>query len=181
VQGIYGPSECSFQHGSRILRDELKDGTFESRELFNRAELLIRKGDYSKATILLNEAIKIAPSNATYLSHLGLCIGMQGNLPAAESMCRKALQMEPFEPIHFVNLGRVLLEQGRRKEARLAFMRAYELDNTNAPAALELSRMGIRRKPVLPFLPRNNPLNVYLGKLRHRLVRLMNERKNKFA
>jgi len=174
-------AECSFYIGSRILRDELKTGTFESRELFNRAELLIRKGEYARATILLNEAIKIAPSNATYLSHLGLCIGMQGNLPVGEGMCRKAINMEPFEPIHFVNLGRVLLEQGRRKEAREAFTRAYALDNTNAPAALELSRMGIRRRPVLPFLPRNHPLNVRLGKLRHRLLRMISERKNKLA
>lgn len=163
------------------MRDSLKDGTFESKDLFNRAEQLIKKGQYSKATVLLNEATKIAPSNAIYLSHLGLCIGMQGNLAAAESMCRRALSISPFEPILFVNLGRILLEQGRRKEARNAFKRAYEIDNTNAPAALELSRMGIRKRPVLPFLDRSHPLNIYLGKIRHRIIRFMSERKNRFA
>jgi hypothetical protein len=49
------------------------------------------------------------------------------------------------------------------------FTKAYRMDNTNAPAALELSRMGVRKKPVIPFLGRNHPLNKYLGKLRHRL------------
>jgi len=41
------------------------------------------------------------------------------------------------------------------------------VDNTSAPAALELSRMGVRKKPVISFLARNHPVNVYLGKLRH--------------
>jgi hypothetical protein len=73
------------------------------------------------------------------------------------------------EPMLYVNFGRVLLERGERMKARDQFMKAYRLDNTNAPAALELSRMGVRKKPVIPFLSRNNPLNVYFGKLRHRL------------
>jgi hypothetical protein len=31
--------------------------------------------------------------------------------------------------------------------------------------------MGWRRKPVLPFLHRNNPMNRWLGKLRHKWSR----------
>jgi len=89
-------------------------------------------------------------------------------------MCRRAIKLSPLVPILFVNLGRVLVESGRRKEARECFMRAYEIDNTNAPAALELSKMGIRRRPVLPFLSRNNPLNIYLGKLRCKIYEFRN-------
>ncbi|HMA76397.1 MAG TPA: hypothetical protein VKO43_03710, partial [Candidatus Krumholzibacteriaceae bacterium] len=69
-----------------------------------------------------------------------------------------------------VNLGRVLLEDNRKEEARRMFLKAYSMDRADAPAALELSSMGIRRKPVIPFLPRENPLNVFLGKLRHKIV-----------
>jgi hypothetical protein len=29
-----------------------------------------------------------------------------------------------------------------------------------------LKQMGVRKKPVIPFLGRNNPLNIFLGKLR---------------
>jgi Flp pilus assembly protein TadD len=102
---------------------------------------------------------------------LGYCIGMQGNLVAAEKMCRKAVMQGPMHPIVHVNLARVLLEQDRRKEAREELMVAYRLDNTNAPAALELSRMGVRRKQVIPFLSRNHPFNRYLGMLRHWILR----------
>lgn len=141
--------------------------TFESRDIFSKAKTSLKRGDYQHASALLHEALKISPENPEYLSHLGLCIGIQGNLIAGVQMCSKAIKMSPNIPILHVNLGRLLLEQGQRKEARESLMRAYKLDNTNAPAALELSRMGVRRKPVLPFLKRNHPLNIYCGKLRH--------------
>jgi Flp pilus assembly protein TadD len=141
--------------------------TFESRDLYAAAEASIKRGNYRRAAALLNDALKISPENPIYLSMLGFCVGTQGNLDAAESICRKAVKRAPQEPIVYVNLGRVLFEQGRRKEAREALMRAYKLDNTSAPAALELSRMGVRRKPMIPLIGRNHPLNVQLGKLRH--------------
>lgn len=145
--------------------------TFESREHFRSAEASFKRGNYRRAAALLNEALKISPDNPIYLSMLGYCVGIQGNLVAGEKMCRKAVAEAPMHPLVHVNLGRVLIEQGRRQEAREELMIAYRIDNTNAPAALELSRMGIRRKPVITFLARNHPLNCYLGKLRHWILR----------
>jgi Flp pilus assembly protein TadD len=145
---------------------EFTEGTFESRELFRKAEIFIQRADYKGATSLLNAALKIAPENPVYMSHLGLCIGMLGNRMLGEKLCRKAIMLSPTSPILFVNMGRILLEQGNRQEAREQFMHAYKLDNTSAPAALELSRMGVRRRPVIPFLKRGNSLNILLGKFR---------------
>lgn len=145
--------------------------TFESRECYRSAEASIKRGNYRRAAALLNDALKISPDNPVYLSMLGYCVGIQGNLVAAEKMCRKAVMQGSMYPIVHVNLGRVLLEQGRRQEAREELMLAYQLDNTNAPAALELSRMGVRRQQVIPFLGRNHPFNRYLGKFRHWILR----------
>jgi Tfp pilus assembly protein PilF len=96
---------------------------------------------------------------------------MMGDPLKGEKMCRAALNLagRDRDPMLYVNLGRVLLDRGDRMKAREYFMKAYRKDNTSAPAALELSRMGVRKKPVFPFLARNNPLNIYLGKLRHRI------------
>jgi len=143
--------------------------TFESRDLFRKAEIHFRRNKFARAAGLITEALKIAPGHPLYLSYLGVCVAMRGNIVEGEKMCLKAAGIRASDPIMYVNLGRVLLRQGRRKEAREHFMRAYGMDNTNAPAALELSRMGVRRRPVLRFLPRNHPLNVRLGKLRHRI------------
>jgi tetratricopeptide (TPR) repeat protein len=95
---------------------------------------------------------------------------MRGDLGEAQKFCSKAAKLSPQSPIILVNLGRVLLELGYRKEARDFFSRAYSLDNTSSPAALELSGMGVRRQPVLRFLSRSHPINQMFGKMRHRLL-----------
>jgi Flp pilus assembly protein TadD len=154
----------------RYLPSDLKNETFESQELFRRAEVNIQRRNFDKAKELLEEALKISPENPTYLSYQGLCIGMLGDLTEAQKLCQKAAKLSPVSPIILVNLGRILLAQGRRKEARDQFSRAYDIDNTSSAAALELSGMGVRRPPVIGFLPRNNPLNKHLGKMRHRVI-----------
>jgi Flp pilus assembly protein TadD len=154
----------------RVLPDDLKNETFESQELFRRAEACIVRGKFDKAEELLAEALRISSENPLYLSYFGLCVGMRGDLGEAQKLCSKAAKLSPHSPIVLVNLGRVMLEQGYRKEARDFFSRAYSLDNTNSPAALELSGMGVRRQPVLRHLGRSHPLNLMLGKMRHRIL-----------
>jgi Flp pilus assembly protein TadD len=155
--------------------------TFESRDLFRRAEIQINRGRYREASSLLTHALKISPDNPIYVSHLGYCIGMLGNIEGGEKMCRRAAQLAPAVPIVLVNLGKILVDTGRRQEARKLFAQAYRIDNTHSPAALELSRLGVRRQPVIPFLDRGNVLNKYLGKLRHRILDIWNARNRKLC
>ena len=145
--------------------------TFESREFYVKAEANIKRNNYGDALKLLEQALKISPENPVYLSTMGLCEAMMGDPEKGYKMCRLAMQYAGAQrdPMLYVNYGRVLLERGERMNARDQFMKAYKIDNTNAPAALELSRMGVRKKPMLTFLGRNHPVNVYLGKLRHQL------------
>jgi Flp pilus assembly protein TadD len=149
---------------------------YETRELFRRAEMQINRGRFREASSILTQALKLAPDNPIYISQLGFCVGMLGNLPDGEKMCRRAHKMAPTIPIVLVNLGRILVEKGLRQEARVLFAQAYQIDNTSSPAALELSRLGVRKPPVLPFLNRRHILNKYLGILRHRLLEIWNSR-----
>jgi Flp pilus assembly protein TadD len=158
------------EYRKEALLEDLKDETFESQELFRRAEACIVRGRFNRAEALLADALMISSTNPLYLSYYGLCVGMRGELPEAQRLCSKAAKLSPQSPIVLVNLGRILLAQGLRKEARDFFSRAYEIDNTNAPAALELSGMGVRRQPVLRRLPRSHPLNKMLGRMRHRIL-----------
>ncbi|MDD3641893.1 MAG: tetratricopeptide repeat protein [Candidatus Krumholzibacteria bacterium] len=145
--------------------------TFESRELYAKAEAHIRRNNYGKAVHLLREAMKIAPDNPRYASALGLCIAMQGEHAEGEKICRDAIASagQDLDPVLLVNLGRICLKRGDRHNAREYLLKAYQLDPTHPATALELSSMGVRRKPVLPFLGRNHPINVRLGKLRYQL------------
>jgi tetratricopeptide (TPR) repeat protein len=145
--------------------------TFESREFYIKAEANIKRSNYRDAMKLLEQALKISPEHPVYLSTMGLCESMSGDPVKGEEKCKLALQLAGRErdPMLYVNLGRVVLERGDRMKARDYFTKAYRMDNTNAPAALELSRMGVRKKPVITFLGRNHPLNRYFGKVRHQL------------
>jgi Flp pilus assembly protein TadD len=163
---------------SRLSTKTIKESmeTFESREFYNKAVANIRKNNYKEASSLIMQALKIAPDNQLYLSSMGLCTAMQGKPTAGRNMCQQAIEMAGLDkdPMLYVNLGRVLLAAGDRENARKNFTLAYKLDNTNAPAALELSRMGVRKKPVLSFLKRDHFLNIRLGKIRH----MINEWRN---
>jgi Flp pilus assembly protein TadD len=154
----------------------IESEAFEARDLFQRAEAQIKRGRFREASAFITQALKMYPDNPIYLSYLGYCIGALGNIDGGEKMCRRAMQMAPMIPVVLVNLGRILVEQGKRKEARVLFAQAYEIDNTSTPAALELSRLGVRRPPVFPFLKRNCLMNKYVGLLRHRFFELWNAR-----
>ena len=79
--------------------------------------------------------------------------------------CRQALSDEFFNPDPCWNLGRLLLRAGRRKEAHEVLVKGYSLQPGHQGILAELAKMGRRRRPVLAFLPRDNVVNVFLGRL----------------
>lgn len=144
-----------------------QEETHESQVLFNRALELINRSNFDTAMTHLEEALQIAPNNATYLSHYGLCVAVdREDYDSARKLCQRAIKMNPADPVNRVNLGRVLRLEGDMRLAYETFIRAWKQDKSHPAAASELSRMGIRRPPVLKFLARDNWINVQLGRLR---------------
>ena len=85
------------------------------------------------------------------------------------ALCQHAIKVQFYEPENYVLLARVYLLRRRRGKAIDALQRALKL-NARHPEALKLAKeVGYRRRPVLPFLPRSNPLNKALGRMRHSL------------
>lgn len=73
------------------------------------------------------------------------------------------------DPDCWLNLGRAFLALGYRDRAVRAFEKGLEFNGDHEGLRLEMEKMGRRRKPVLAFLDRGNPLNRVLGRLRHKL------------
>ncbi len=147
-------------------------GTHESQVLFNRALEMMSRNNIAGAIRHLEEALQIAPDNAAYLSHYGLCLAMERHeYDTARELCWRAVRMAPSDPLPRVNLGRIHRLEGHNRAAYESFLQAWRLDRSHPAPAAELSRMGIRRPPVLRFLPRSHWLNVQLGRLRARLSR----------
>ena len=86
------------------------------------------------------------------------------------ALCQHAIKVQFYEPENYVLLARVYLLRHRRGKAIEALQKALKL-NARHPEAIKLAReIGFRRRPVLPFLSRNNPINRTLGRMRHSLT-----------
>jgi hypothetical protein len=105
-----------------------------------------------------------------FYSYLGHAIARcEGRKAVGMELCRHAVSIEPFRPENHLNLGYVNLLVGNRRGAVRALRRGLALDPDHS-GLLELQRtLGVRRRPVLPFLSRSHPLNVTLGKVSARI------------
>ncbi len=93
---------------------------------------------------------------------------VQGNYREAIALCLVAMKEEPRNTDIYLNLGRIYLLSGQRKPA----IRAFDLGlryGKNPQIMNELTLLGQRKVPPLPFLRRSNPINKYLGKLLKKL------------
>ena len=153
---------------------ELKtSSTHESQALYNLAEKKINHNHFRDAIEYLREALAIAPNNPAYLSLYGFCLAKEKeSFDTAINLCRRAVKLKPGDPDLLVSLGRVLRLSGDINGAHRIFLEAWARKKGHTGAATELCRMGVRRRPVLPFLSRVHPVNKYLGMIRARLERL---------
>jgi uncharacterized protein HemY len=102
-------------------------------------------------------------------SYLGYCLARERHqFKKGVSLCREALEQEPGQPIHYLNLGRVYAAAGQRELAIQTLYQGLKL-GSNRLLLEEVKKFGIRKEPVFRSLPRNHPLNKYLGLLCARL------------
>jgi len=92
----------------------------------------------------------------------------RGQVGRAIDTCIHAVQAEPENPEIHLNLSRIYMKAGRKKEAYAALEEGRRLDPAHAAVAILANQMGQRRHPVIRFLSRDNVLNKYLGLLSHK-------------
>lgn len=103
-----------------------------------------------------------------FYSFLGQAIARcEGRKREGLELCRHAVSIEPFRPENHLNHAEVLLMVGNRRGAIRALREGLSLDPEHRGLCELQKRMGVRRRPPIAFLPRTNPLNVWLGKHRH--------------
>jgi hypothetical protein len=139
------------------------------------AEQLVAKGREALANDLeylalscFEQAIRLEWTPVT-CSSLAYCRAkVKGVYRESVLLARKALEVEPDNPVHFGNLGRILILSGEVDEGiRLLRDGLHHGDDTDI--IKELERLGIRKPPIFKKLGRSHPLNKYLGMLLARL------------
>jgi len=147
-------------------------GILGSEESLRRGQELLRSGLENAALDHFANAHRRDPSNPRYRSHYGWAVALiEHRVDRGLALCKSALRDAPDSAELYLNLARVLLASGRKSEAFRYVRRGLMVDPRDASLLLEWRRLGVRRGPVLPFLPRRHPANRWLGRLRGKLVR----------
>lgn len=109
---------------------------------------------------------------ALFYSYLGYGVARyQKQQLQGLKLCRRAVELEFYQPESYDFLARTHLLMGDRRAAYDVVERGLEVDSTHVGLVKLRSKLGERRPPVLSFLPRDHRLNRWLGKARHRMLR----------
>lgn len=128
----------------------------------------IDKGNTMLALMHFEEAAKL-DNSPVVRSHLAYCLAKeQRQNQKAAALCSGALQEEPGNPLHYLNLGRIYLLAGHKNRAIQTWRRGLKLGR-NPQIAAELKKLGLRKSPLFSSLRREHPLNKHLGLLLQRI------------
>lgn len=119
------------------LKKSKRSGGSEQREAdkrsahlaFDQARQAIRMSRYDKAAVLLKSAIQYDNGNAAYHSLYGFSLGvLKTNLHEARDACKRALEIEFYNPDYHANLGYVYHQAGLTATADESFEEALKWD-----------------------------------------------------
>jgi tetratricopeptide (TPR) repeat protein len=98
------------------------------------------------------------------MSFYGLCITRErGTIQEGFRLCETALKKDPGKAENYLNLARIYLWNGLSSQAVNMLREGLKVDRDHPGILEELRAMGVRRRPLLYFLPRENRLNKYIG------------------
>jgi Flp pilus assembly protein TadD len=128
----------------------------------------VEQGNSLMALVHFEDAAKLrkTPIGCSYLAY---CLAKERRqMTNAVSLCLEAMQQEPGNAVHYLNLGRIYLLAGQKANAIQVFRKGLKFGK-NQQIIDELKKLGLRKLPVLGSLPRKHPLNKYLGILSKKL------------
>jgi len=140
----------------------------QAEEIFIKGLQAYSNGHEYLALVCFENAVDLEKS-PLYCSYLAFCLAkVRGQYCKAIDICREALEKESFNAVHYVNLGRIYLLSNQREKALTTLRQGLQYQHKDE-VHRELERLGMRRKPIFPFLRRGNPLNKYCGLLLKKL------------
>jgi tetratricopeptide (TPR) repeat protein len=124
----------------------------------------LQEGDSLAALVCFEKAAGL-DARPVYFSYLGFCVAKErGQVQKGMLFCKEALEREPENTVHYLNLGRIYLVAGNKQEAIGVFRKGLAY-GTNQEIIGLLDSIGTRKPPTIGSLSRDNFINKYLGKL----------------
>lgn len=155
------------EHERRQLEEKLLEQ--QVRELVRRAR---ETQDPLEQERLYTEAHRLDLNDPMALGGYGMVLALRKQrYQEGIVFCEEALRRKGPHPELLLNLGRALIAASCRRDAVRVLRRALARAPGHPRIIAELAALGLRARPVIPFLPRSFFLNRWLGRLRHWLRR----------
>lgn len=139
-------------------------------ELLARGDEAYERGDRIAAHAAYREAQRFDGNSPQVLSRLGLTLTLiaRDELKGV-AFCEEAIRRGGEDPDALWRLSVVYLATFRKERAIQTLRRGLRIDPRHHRLLATIDGLNLRRKPVIPFLSRNNFLNRVLGLLLHRI------------
>jgi tetratricopeptide (TPR) repeat protein len=159
------------------LVEERTKGTEPEHMVEFREGVELLKNEYpEKALVRLRRAFEGDKSNPYYISFLGLSIARaEQKWDQAAELCESAIKLNRKEIKFHLNLIEVYALAGQREEALHSLDYAAKLFGGDGRLKRARSKLQKRSAPLLPFVGRKHFLNRELGKLRHRILKRLDD------
>jgi tetratricopeptide (TPR) repeat protein len=130
--------------------------------LLRKGERALDNGDTLVALLQFETALAQDPRPGVK-SKLAYCLAKERRqFQKAVALCREALQTEPDNPDHYYQLARIYITAGQKHNAIKSLRKGLKF-RRHQPSIDELARIGYRKTPVFPSLPREHILNRCAG------------------
>jgi len=157
--------------GGAALSDHIKEAM--PVDYIRTVNAHLKSGNQKDAYDVLQQAVVLYPDDPFILSYYGTLqaiadkkyrSGIENCTRAIVLFRKKSFfgEVERF-PVFYLNLGRVYLAAGKKKDAIDAFKKGLQYNGGYNAILKKLKKLGMRNRPPVPFLDRSNPINKYLG------------------
>lgn len=139
VGGRTTESQALFELADSIVQDFTENNrrkeNFEIRVIAGRSAVAERRQQWDRAKELLEEWIAVDPESAAAYQRLGVVMFNLKESKEALANFQKAKEIEPTLGHPFVFMARLFSQKGEKKNAKLAFDKAYKEDQSDAKVA----------------------------------------------
>ena len=137
---------------------------YEYEELITKGIDAVEGNDIHTALIYLNQAAEYR-KDPIVQSYRAYCFARErGQIRSAARICQDSINKDRGNSNHYLILGRLQLMSGDRSKAIKTFRLGLKL-NPSPLIIKELKMLGLRKPAVFNQFKRNNPLNLFFGKI----------------
>lgn len=146
---------------------EIKEAVDQAVELCRVGELRAARSIFA---LLSSEDLSHVKVPAAYYGYLGYCVArFERRVDEGVRLCEHAVSLESENPETLLCLAKVHRLTRNRRRSVAALLRGLRFAPLDEGLMAMREEVGVRRAPVLGFLSREHPINVQLGRLRHKL------------